>query len=396
MRARVLSLLVNAFVLAYALDAGLSLADDILRALTGSSPLVGARISTAGLVAFWSLLWLPLLWITPRLPLGVLSVLIGSVLWIRTGATPLVAFASLEALSLVLSALQLAVATSVLVWIRWRSGEGRWLFESACFEGPFFSLRYSALFSVAIFFVFIPVSIVYAALTLVTWAERGTNGFVTVDFVGISLDDRRYVRDDREIRLVGMMHIGEGEVYRDIVMSFATESTVVLEEGVSDDDSLLEVGLAYEAVAAALGLDQQASLRSYLLNSDGSLPAWPVLRHADVDMSEFSPVTVEWLGWVAALWKGAEPLEVIQRIVDRSAENQEELAVVEGDILDLRNQHLLAEIDRALPDYERVIVPWGALHMPFIESSIIARGFDESHREKRRLVSWITIGAALF
>ena len=100
-------------------------------------------------------------------------------------------------------------------------------------EGPLFSLRYSAVFALVGVFVAAPLALLYAVLSLLAFIQLGTQGFVSFDAVGVSLSDRHYQRGASEVRLVGMMHIGEAEAYDEIVRSFARESTIVLEEGVT-------------------------------------------------------------------------------------------------------------------------------------------------------------------
>jgi hypothetical protein len=73
----------------------------------------------------------------------------------------------------------------------------------------------------------------------------------------------------------------------------------------------------------------------------------------------------------------------------------EVLAAFQRDILDRRNEHLFTEIESALDDYERVVVPWGALHLPAVERTVIDWGFEERSRELHELISWGTIFAAL-
>lgn len=398
MSGRWLCLAVNFFVVGYTLDAGLSLADELLRLATGSMLLLEARNVLAYLVLTVGLLSLPLLWLTPRLPLRLLLPLILSAVWLNTGAMPLPAVIDAPGtLALTAVVLQLTAAGLALLWIRRQNGGSGWLFQPDAFErGPLFSLRHTALFSAGALFVLVPAALAYGFVSVVSAVQLETRGFISFDLTGVSLADRRYVKDDREVRLVGMMHIGEEQAYRELVQSFIEESTIVLSEGVSDDSGALESPLSYEGAAAALGLEVQEELGSYLVDSNDVLPAWPVLRNADVDLSDFSAVTIEWLEWAARLWDGSGSLEAMRELLARSAENEDELVIVEHDIIGLRNQHLLAEIEAALPDYRRVIVPWGALHLPFIERSILERGFDESQREQRRLISWATLLAALF
>jgi hypothetical protein len=233
---------------------------------------------------------------------------------------------------------------------------------------------------------------------LATWTQVASNGFVSFDLHGISVDDRRYARADREIRLVGMMHLGEETAYGELVRSFVRDSTVVLAEGVSDEEGVLQEHLAYEPAAQALGLSSQDDLERYLAEStpDGEAPEWPVVRHADLDASEFSPTTIEFLDWAAEVWSSGSVLAALLRIRERPAHDPESLRVVWRDIFELRNQLLLAEIDAALEDYERIVVPWGALHLPAIEQAVTKDGFVQTGATRRRLISWPTIVSAIF
>ena len=388
----------NLVLVSYALDAGLSLGEELFRAATGSGLLLASRNALALLVGYLCLLSLPLLWLTPRLPLGPFLLLSVSIFWLATGAAPLrLMVGSASAMALVCALIQVATAFTALLWCRRRNGGEAWLIRADAFEGPLFSLRHSAVFTAVGALVGLPVLAFYAVLSLLVFVEVGTQGFVSFDWAGISLGDRRYERHDREVRLVGMMHIGEEANYAEIVRSFARESTIVLEEGVSDDEALLSQPLSYESAADFLGLATQNDLRSYLLEpGESEPPEWPVLRNADLDLSEFDPRTIEWLAWVGELWSSDEPWRALQELSKESAENQQRLEVVSFDILDRRNLHLLAELDRALVEYRKVVVPWGALHLPFIESKLVERGFGETARERHRLVSWMTVVAAVF
>jgi hypothetical protein len=397
MKRRCLPLLANLFVAGYTLDASFSLLEEGLRALTGSTLLLGPRNALAALVMYAAVLCLPALVITPRLPVSVFLPLVLSALWLNLGAAPLpLVIESGSGLGLAAASLQVAVAAVALLWIRRRNGGRSWLFTADSLTGPALSLRHSLGFAVATVFLLVPASVVYILVFLATWVQLGTQGFVSFDLVGVSLEARRYVRADREIRLVGMMHIGEEEAYRELVSSFVTESTVVLAEGISDERAILEVPLSYERAARALGLEQQDDLYRYLAESaDDEFPDWPVVRHADLDMSDFAPETIEWLAWVAGVWDSNRPVAALMKLLSRFSEGDNEWAIVERDIFQRRNEHLLAEVEAALEDYERVVVPWGGLHLPFIEGAILERGFDPTDRDRRRLISWLTIGTAL-
>ena len=65
-------------------------------------------------------------------------------------------------------------------------------------------------------------------------------------------------------------------------------------------------------------------------------------------------------------------------------------------VIDLRNDHLTATLDAALEDFDRIIVPWGALHLPHVEDHILAAGFEPIAASYRPLLSWRTVARELF
>ena len=80
----------------------------------------------------------------------------------------------------------------------------------------------------------------------------------------------------------------------DLFGSFAGESTLLLEEGVSDEDGLIGDGLFYETIADRIGLDVQPSFEDMLAatpSSDADTP-WPDIRNADVDARVFADDTI--------------------------------------------------------------------------------------------------------
>jgi hypothetical protein len=392
---RGLQLLAQLFLAAYTLDGALSLVDEVVRAGSGSSLLIGPRnLLAAGVWYAAPLVFLALL-LTPRIPTLVFLTLVLSTLWLNLGAAPLpLLLRSGTAFGLSAAALQFVLGAGAFLWLRRRSGFDAWTKTAA---RPAFSLGHTLRFAALALLVLAPLGAAYLLVWLATWTQAASNGYVSFDLYGVSVDDRRFVRGDREIRLVGMMHIGEEDAYGDLVRSFMRDSTIVLAEGVSDQEGVLEDDLTYQPAAQALGLSSQDDLENYLAESapDGEAPEWPVVRHADLDASEFSPKTIEFLEWAAELWSSDGVFAALLRIRERPAHDPEWLRVVWRDIFELRNRHLLAEIDAALEDYERVVVAWGALHLPAIEQAVAQDGFVQSGATRRRLISWHTIVLAL-
>jgi hypothetical protein len=388
----------NAFLLLYALDGGLSLLEEALRAGTGASFLLGPRNLVALPVLLASVAGLPLLALTPKLPVRLLLPLFLSAIWLNYGAAPLPLLLAPVPLGLVAAAIQCALTALAFRFIRHhnvRRGEDAiwWLGDP---EVPTFSASHTLAVSALGFFVLVPLAAAYGVLLFGTVVQIGTHEFIAFDRQGIQLADRRYVRDDQEIRLVGMMHVGEEHAYRELVRSFSVPATVVLEEGVRDESQLMPEPLAYDGVASVLGLDSQRELSSYVPREEGRPPPeWPVWRNADVDLAQFAPETLAWLDRVRELWASEDALEALAEIVRTSSEDPAVLEAIERDVFSHRNEHLLQQIEEALLEFERVVVPWGALHMPEIEAAVLEDGFALERSERRRLVSWGTVAAAL-
>jgi len=396
MPARLLLWLANAFIVAYSLDAGFSLVEEIFRHLTGSNVLLSGRNLLAGLVARGSLAVVPTVVLSPRLSPSVLAPLALSALWMAAGAAPLPLFLERPALDAALLGIQLVLAGSAFMRIRALSGGRSWLLGDEAPRRPAFSLAHSLLALGSVVVGGTALILAYLPLWLLVSIQLMTDGFVRFDLAGVSLADRRYERDGQEVRLVGMMHIGEREAYQAVVESFTGRSTVVLAEGVTDREHLLEVPFSYEGAARALGLETQDEIETYLdAIAAPDRRQRPDVRRADVDLSDFHPDTLTWLGWVGEIWEVEDPLGAFARLYVSYAEEPERWGVVLEDVLTRRNHHLLEALQVALTQYDRVIVPWGALHLPFVQQQVLEMGFGPTTRTQHPLASWKKILTAL-
>jgi hypothetical protein len=384
----------NGFVLAYAADAALSGLDEALRAATGSTVLLTPRNVLARVVLLAAFALPVAITLTPRLPAALFVALSISALWLNFGAAPLLLLVGPAALGPTAVAIQLAISALAFVWIRRRNGGEGWLLRDLALAGPGFSLRRSLAWAAGLLVVGLSVTALYALLSVATWLQFASGGFVSFDVSGVLLADRRYTRADREIRLVGMMHIGDEQGYRAIVRSFGGADTAVLEEGVTDDEEILQTPLSYGGAAAALGLDDQAQLESYFEDEDtrGDEPE-PVFLHADVDVSSFAPETIEWLEQIAQTFASDDLWSAFREFGAWSSARADEWPIVRNDLFAHRNEHLLARLDEALVDYPHVVVPWGAAHLPAIEDAVLKRGFVQTEAARHRLFHWRGIAA---
>jgi len=390
----------NLFLVGFALDGAISVLDDL--ALAGSTPntLTVVRSWVAMAVLFIAIGNFVALALDPRLPKRILLPLVAFVAWCALGAYPLLAaLGASQTSGLMLSGIQLGLGFAALGWIRLRSTTHHWLLHANDLPRRRRRVGYTLRFASATVLIAPPLLAGLVGLSLSAQVERATAGFMTFDLTGINSTSREYHREGRRIDLVGMAHIGENSAYRDLFESFTGQSTLLLEEGVSDEEGLIEEGLFYENVASRIGLEVQPSFEALLAStplSDDD-PEWPDIRNGDVDAREFSDDTIAVLGAAARLYQSARlapALAEFQATLDELGPDATESAF--RDLIENRNAHLLEEIQASLDDYDRIVVPWGALHLPGVEAAILGWGFEQTASSQRRIIAYQTILTSLF
>jgi hypothetical protein len=245
-----------------------------------------------------------------------------------------------------------------------RGGRVRWplIDDGQLAGGGFRWLHFGAVSAVGALLI-LPALIGGTALSAVLAVDHFSDGFVALGPKGVSMQVRRYVRDDgRSVLLVPMSHVGEEDFYQNLGASFP-EDAVVLMEGVSDNKKLLAPTRGYSKMAETIGVAEQQDA----FKPKGRLVA------ADVDMSEFSPATIEMLKNAMLIHSQGitpETLPLLTKPTPKGLERQ-----LLDDILTKRNRHVLRMIREHLPHSEEIIVPWGAAHMPGIAREIEKSGF---------------------
>lgn len=383
----------NTLVVAYAADGLLSLLDvSVDVALVGS-----LRNTLATLVVLQSVLAIPLLGLTRRLPLSVFAPIVASALWFSIGALPLVFMLEFSVLERILVFFQLAISLYGFARIRaLREGQG-WLFDEAWFAGRLFSFPYFVAYGVLTSGLLLVSVVVLMISATTSGLERMTNGFVRFDSEGVSIADRIYDDYGRRIRLVGMMHIGEEEAYRVLFRDLGreTSSTIVLTEGVSDSEGALEAGLSYAPLAEFLGVEQQRAIEDYVEWEDDTDRSGPVFLNADVDVSEFQPRTIAWLASVSAIYAGGDVLARFLEVYREMQNDPETAAIITEDIISRRNERVISQIEESRSAYSNIVVPWGALHLPGIELAVEKMGFVRRSNTYIPLISWSRLATAL-
>jgi hypothetical protein len=394
---------VSLFWLVFLADGILSLAD---ATLAGVFPfLTAARGTVALLVLAASIPMAGLVGATPHAPKRTLIPLILFAWW----AGPAMAFPlglwDLSHLALTIAIIQVLVALFVGLAFHRRRGE----LSAPSDKRAAFSWRYLLIAgpTTAVLFCILVVS--SALLGLATHVELLTGGYVQVRPDGVYLVERKFQSGDREVRLTGMMHVARREFYSGLLAGVDPEvPSVVLVEGVTDRRRLLGGhAFSYEPLARLLNLTPQSNsafseqvlaglARPKGQTTAGSRSTKPStvggidFRHADVDVESFHPETVAFILAIMALFQSADFQQLFTRLVDPASPitDEDAQAQVIQDILFARNRRLASEIESSLKDYRRVIVPWGAMHLPEIESWLQDRKFVVRDEIKRKALAF--------
>ena len=378
------------YIFLFLIDAGHSLVDEILTLAGSPLPwLSGVRLLIAYLVIAASAVMYLCLGLDRRLPKRIFLPLTLYIAWCSLALWPLSGVIDRALLPLVASVGQVALGLLTLVLLR-----GWVVLPQKMFQRAAFSLR-NTLGFVAINLLLAPAVLLFGALAMAgNYLEEHTAGFLRISPTGIYMAERSYHRAGQEVRLAGMMHVGKKEYYRDLAASLPAVSTVILTEGVTDQDRLLEHDFDYGKLARVIGVNSQDQMQIDGNRVDLNAPARsaagagdkPDLAWADIDLNRFDPQTVEFLNVIGKTLFSGRPLnEALTDYSDWAAENMspERVATVMSDILDKRNQAVIASMAKALPRYETIIVPWGALHMPAIEDAVLDQGFAPGAKKER-------------
>jgi uncharacterized membrane protein len=232
------------------------------------------------------------------------------------------------------------------------------------------------------------------------WVEGVGKGSVLYQdgkFLGV---EETYIKNDRRVILVPMAHIAKKEFYHQLTKDFNGIKTLFLKEGVRDSNGLIKNWPDYERAAENLGLSSQK-------NEFDTPETRPEKIHyatltADVDTSELKVSTIATMN---ELFKDQEKnsneknSETLERLIASTAKKgtkkiePEELASFFDDIIGFRNLRLMETIDKTLTKnkYNRIIVPWGALHMFGIKKELVVRGFKSIASKTRTIISLETM-----
>ena len=364
---QLVAILLSACLGLFLADAAISLLDDTLILLFGTHLLAGLRGMVCLLAMIMALVTYALMGLTPMIPKRLFLPL---TLFNPLAALALIPFAiyffsRVQQFAWLISLGQVLFGLNILYLVR-GDYKLRWLpVTEQQLEARRFNWGNLSVFLLVNLFVLVPAVAIYLVLCAALAVNHFSEGFLALRPGGLTVQVRSYVRDDgKTIQLFPMSHIGEPEFYQQLAQSFPTNS-IILMEGVSDDENLLTNRITYKRMATSLGLaEQQKEFK----------PTRGKLVRADVDVAQFTTNTIGFLNLVMLIHSKGLNAETILKMMRYSPPPRFEEQLWD-DLLRKRNRHLLEELRARLPQTEHIIVPWGVAHMPEIAKEIQKAGF---------------------
>jgi len=388
--------LANAFLFISALSAATGLLDSLVLKSSMDSAFFLFRLQLGGLAAVLTLLALAQIVLVPQLPKLTLLPPLLAALWQLAGA-PGIAWSLSDHASLArLDGIMLGVTGFGLLMNKLNFGS--WfirtidlpvherLFIRTLIAGPI----------AALLLVFVGVGVLLMAIP--TYVEQESRGYLHFAANGLEVRETVMRKGESEVRLVGMVHIGEPEFYRQLYASIPPQA-LILAEGVTDRDNRMKAKPSYDNAARGLGLQSQGEFQSLLAGSNiveaapaappapGAPPAAvtpalavvagkPSVVFADVDVSEMSPETLAFIEAAGSIFQSPTLSEAVGKYIDVTGRFTEpQIRAVMEELVKKRNAHALAAMDRHADRFNLIYLPWGALHMPDFEDRLVARGY---------------------
>lgn len=237
------------------------------------------------------------------------------------------------------------------------------------------------------FFIFIQIAAIPVLLTSIS------ANFLNTDGARILSNEKIFIKGNKVIRLIPMVHVGKESFYKDILKDFSDKKTLFLMEGVQDKKELLNK-LSYKKIADSVGLEEQREHFDPMeaAKKEGKEENVKVVS-ADLDASDFDKKTIKYLNQIGAILDFKD-LSSLELLLGKGPDFKTPEGTVFDDILTKRNDYLMKVFNENVAEYDIVIIPWGALHLPDIEKRLIYEGYVFSKFGESRvtvdLLSWFS------
>lgn len=384
----------NLFLMLFLADGIVSFLNEMLVVYPDTTLLSGIRSISFGVVIAVSIPFYVCLGIDKRLPKAIFLPQLIFVFWSLFQLWPLPVMLDRAVYPLPMAFVQILLGAVPLMYSRIKTGK-HFLMPPEMFSSSFFKLKHTVLFF-AVHLVILPLILIYMAVAIVSLQlDKKTGGYARLRPDGLLMVEKTYGLDNKEIRLVSMIHIADKAYFDDVIESIPSKGTIVLAEGISDRYNQLATRFSYGELAHHLGLTSQETMvfqgefieadeiRQAATAADGK--AYHILR-ADIDIDEFNPKTIEFIEIIGKnLLSGVSFTEGIRTYLAWIRENSPHFTphTIMNDLLYRRNQEVINHMESVLAYYDTIVIPWGALHMPEIEAAVLQRGFLLSQTRER-------------
>ena len=242
------------------------------------------------------------------------------------------------------------------------------------------SIKGIFLFILFNIFVILPLFFVYGHTNIVVIADNIAGDYMRSDPTTLYSVQKTFKKDSDEVYLIGMIHIGGSDFYNTLSKEFKGKDSVVLAEGVTDNEGLLKSKVSYEKVSKALGIGAQE--KDFKLDTKET----DIIR-ADLDTSEFNKETIDFINNVFGNINKGNLKDLL-----KAEENNKLMVKVSQDLIEKRNKKLFKTLKENLDEYNLFFIPWGAFHLEEFENMIVEDGFDQIGEKKvRKVVSYLDI-----
>ena len=394
----------NAFLLVTLAATTLGVVDGLLFQSPMTSTLFALRTQLSGLSLILGLILLALLILVPHLPKLTLLPGVLVMLWQMAGA-PGVTWSMMDPTTM-LPIEAIALASILFGLVMNRLSYGTFLIRTAdlpVHDRLVFRTLIAAPIA-ALVLLIVPVAAIITAIPVML--QQQTGGYLRFGGQGLEVRETVLVKGDREVRLVGMVHIGDPQFYRDLYASIPP-TALVLAEGVTDRAGVLKASPSYENAARGMGLESQGDFQEMLRNSNrldlppgapqpAIDPAKPFVVFADADISDLTPGTRKFIEAVGGIFQSSTLDEALQQYMGVTQSfTQAEIMVAMDELLIARNKKALAALDKYEAQFSLIYLPWGAAHMPDFEKQLKARGYAEKASSLRQIARYDTVFEAL-
>ena len=277
--------------------------------------------------------------------------------------------------------LSLLVGAITFLLIRFR--HKAWLLPQTAFENCSFSWMFTLKVAAFETVVLLPASIVYVVVSCACMVDWVSNGFLHLRPHGLTTEIRTYELAGKTVYLLPTVHIASDSFYKELARGLPKENTTLLPEGVTDRTSRMKTHLSYTAAAKSAGLSEQPDLAH-------DLPG--LVRHFDADIMESTQALLNGVAKGFAQWENQDITGAMATMSNLPPANLQQL---KADILDLRNNKIVAGIAESLRGSNNVLVPWGAAHMPGIERELLKFQLKKTSSREITVLEWRKLKSTL-